>query len=116
MEGEDCWVIEAIPKPQFKDRAEEATGYSRMQSWIRKDNFLLARGQVWELRGNRIKYFTASEIEQVDGIWTTKRLQAVTTRNGKQEHASVLQVNSIDYNVDIADDFFTTEYMQRGLD
>jgi len=52
----------------------------------------------------------------VDGIWTTRRLQAVTTRNGRQEHASVLQLNDIDYNADVADDLFTTESMQRGLD
>jgi hypothetical protein len=112
----EVWVVEAIPKPEFKDKAEDATGYSKMQSWIRKDNFVQARGQVWELKGNKIKYFNSTEIELIDDIWTTKRLQVVTTRNGRQEHASVLQINSIDYNVAVDDLSFTTEYMQRGLD
>lgn len=116
VDGQDCWVIEAVPKPEFKDRAEDATGYSKMQSWISKESLLQLRGQAWELRGNRIKYFTASEIEQIDGIWTIKRLQAVTTRNERQEHASVLQINSIDYNVDVDDSLLTTESMQRSLD
>jgi hypothetical protein len=74
------------------------------------------RGQVWELKGNRIKYFNSTEIELIDDIWTAKRLQVITTRNGRQEHASVLQINSIDYNVEVDDSSFTTEYMQRGLD
>lgn len=112
----DCWVIEAVPKPEFRERAEEATGYSKLQSWIRKDNFVQLRGQVWELRGNRVKFFTASEIQLIDDIWTVGRLQAITTRNGQQEHASVLQINSIQYNVDVTDDLFTTESMERGLD
>jgi len=116
IDGEDCWVIEIVPKPEFKDRAEEATGYSKMQSWISKEKLVQLRGQTWELRGNRIKFFTSSEVELIDDIWTVKRLQAITTRNGRQEHASVLQINSVDYNAEVADDLLTTEAMQRGLD
>lgn len=74
------------------------------------------RGQAWELRGNRIKYFTSSEIEEIDDIWTIGRLQAITTRNGRQEHASVLQLNNVVYNQDVDENLFTTETMQRGLD
>jgi hypothetical protein len=116
VDGDDCWVIEMIPKPEFKDRAEEATGYSKMQSWISKEKLVQLRGQVWEIRGNRVKFFTASEVELIEDIWTVKRLQAITTRNDRQEHASVLQINSIDYNSEVADDLLTTEAMQRALD
>lgn len=116
IDGRDCWLVEAVPKPEFKERAEEATGYSKMHSWISKQNYLQLRGQAWELRGNRIKYFTASEIERIDEIWTVKRLQVVTTRNGRQEHASVLQIKSINYNVEVDDKLLTTESMQRTLD
>lgn len=116
LDGFEVWVVEATPKAQFKHKAEDATGYSKMKSWIRKDNFVQVRGQVWELRGNKIKYFNSTEIELIDDIWTTKRLQVIATRNGRQEHASVLQINSIDYNVKVDDSSFTTEYMQRGLD
>ncbi len=116
IDGHEVWVIEVTPKPAFKARAEEATGYTRMHAWVRKDIFLQVRGQAWELKGNRIKYFNSSEIELIDDIWTTKRLQAISTRNGRQEHASVLQINSIRYNVDVDDSAFSTESMQRGLD
>ncbi|MBL4820572.1 MAG: outer membrane lipoprotein-sorting protein [Gammaproteobacteria bacterium] len=116
VDGFECWVIEISPKPEFKKKAEEATGYSKTHTWIRKDNFLQVRGQAWVLRGNRIKYFNSSEIEEIDGIWTVKRLQVVTTRNDRQEHASVLQVEAVVYNTQLSDDVFTTEYMQRGLD
>jgi len=115
VDGQDCWVIEATPKATMKDKAEDATGYSRLQVWIRKDNFIQAQAQAWELRGNRIKYFSASDIREVEGIWTTHRQQAITTRNGRQEHASVLQLNSIEYNTPVADDYFAPESLQRGV-
>ncbi len=115
VDGYDCWVIEATPREQMKAKAEDATGYSRLQVWIRKDNFIQARAQAWELRGNRIKYFTASDIRQVQGIWTTHRQQAITTRNGRQEHASVLQLNNIEYNTPVADDYFSPDSLQRGV-
>ena len=116
IDGVDAWVIEATPKPEFKEKAEDATGYSKLQSWIRKDNFVQIRGQAWELRGNRIKYFTSSDISEIDGIWTVGRLQAVTTRNGRREHSSVLQLNEVSYNENVDDEMFSTEFMQRGLD
>lgn len=115
VDGQECWVIEATPKPELKQKAEDGTGYSRLQMWIRKDNFVQVQAQAWELRGNRIKYFTASDIRQVQGIWTTHRQQAITTRNGRQEHASVLQLNSIEYNTPVADDYFAPESLQRGV-
>ncbi|MBT8146598.1 MAG: outer membrane lipoprotein-sorting protein [Gammaproteobacteria bacterium] len=116
VDGQDCWVIDIVAKPGVREKAEDATGYSRLRTWIRKDNFLQQQAQAWELRGNRIKYFNSSEIEQIDGIWTIKRMQAITTRNNRQEHASVLQMEDVSYNVELADELFTTENMQRGLD
>lgn len=116
VDGFDCWVIEATPKPELKYKAEEATGYSKLQVWIRKDNFVQVQAQAWELRGNRIKYFSASDIRQVQGIWTTHRQQAITTRNGRQEHASILQLTAIRYDDSLSDEYFETEYLQRGAD
>ena len=116
VDGVECWVIDITPRPEFREKAEDATGYQRLRAWISKDNFIQLRGQAWELRGNRIKYFSASDIEQVDGIWTIGRMQAVSTRNGNQLHSSVLQLNDIEYNLDLDDGMFTTEAMQRSLD
>lgn len=114
VDGHDTWVIEVVPKPEFKDRAEDSTGNLKSHVWIRKDAFLMVKSRIWVKRGNRLKYFTASEIEQIDGIWTAKRLQMVTTRNDRREHASILQLSDIVYNEPISDDVFTTDTMQRG--
>ena len=115
VDGVECWVIEAAPRQELREKAEEATGYSKLQIWIRKDNFVQVRAQAWELRGNRMKYFTASDIREVQGIWTIHRQQAITTRNGRQEHASILQLTAIRYDDSLSDEYFETEFLQRGV-
>ena len=114
IDGQECWVIDIVPKENIREKAEEATGYSRMRAWISKSNFVQIRAQAWELRGNRIKYFLAEDVHQVQGYWTTGRLQAITTRNDRQEHASILQLNDVTYDSQLNDDFFTSESLQRN--
>ena len=114
IDGQDCWVIDIVPKASVREKAEEATGYSRLRAWISKENLVQIRAQAWELRGNRIKYFLAEDVHQVQGYWTTGRLQAITTRNDRQEHASILQLNDVSYDSELNDEFFTSESLQRN--
>ena len=115
VDGADCWVIEVVPKAEFKDKAEETTGYEKSQTWIRKDNFISVRGKIWVKRGNKVKYYSASDIRQIDGIWTAMKLQMITTKNDKREHASIIQYHDITYNEPLSDEMFSTEAMQRGI-
>ena len=69
----------------------------------------------WVKKRERIKYFALSDIENIDGVWTAKTLQMVTTRNKKKEHATVIKVKSITYNQKLEDSMFTTQRMERGL-
>ena len=115
VDGSDCWVIEIVPKAEFKQKAEESTGYEKSQTWIRKDSFLSVRGMIWVKRGNKVKYFSASDIQQIDGVWTAMKLQMITTKNDKREHASIFQLHDITYNQPLNDELFTTEAMQRGI-
>ncbi len=114
VDGHDCWVIAISPKPELYDMVVESTGYLNSETWVRKDNFVQVKGKIWVKRGKKIKYFSATEIEEIDGIWTPKKLQMITTKNDKREHASVLQINEIVYNQEVSDDLFKSETMQRG--
>lgn len=115
VNGHPAWRIESTPKAEYEDRVEEETGYERSELWIRKDNFVQVQAKMWVEDGGRIKYFSASELEQIDGIWTAQRSQMITTRNGEREHASVLQLQRIDYNGETDADQFTTQAMQQGI-
>lgn len=115
VDGVDTWLIESTPKPEHVNAVAEETGYDKSHLWIRKDNFVQIQAQIWVTRGKRVKYFSAGELELIDNIWTAKRLQMITTRNGKQEHASVFQVSQVLYNQSNDESLFTTQAMERGV-
>ncbi len=111
VEGQDCWKILSTPK---NGAIIEKTGYTPSENWIQKDRFVMVRGKITLKNGKRIKYFSTADWELIDDIWTAKRLQMITTRNGKQEHASVFEINNITYNEAVDETLFTTQAIQRG--
>lgn len=115
VDGHDCWVIEAVPKPEKADKVIEETDYLKTVSWVRKDNFMAIQGKMYVKKGKKIKYFTATDIEQIEGIWTAKKLTMITTRRDEKEHSTVLLFNNITYNKGVDDGLFTVQRMERGL-
>ncbi|MGK5095023.1 outer membrane lipoprotein-sorting protein [Deltaproteobacteria bacterium TL4] len=114
-EGHDVWIIESSPKPELLKEVVKETGNVKAQLWIRKDNLMLIKGQFWVQKGKTIKYLTLSDIEKIEGIWTAKKVQMITTKNGQQLHATVMVIQSIQYNAVIDDNMFTTQRIQQGL-
>lgn len=112
VNGHDCWVIVSTPK---NEDVVKKTGYTKIKNWVRKDIFVSIKGILHVKRGKRIKYFTVSDIEEIDGIWTETTLQMITTRNNKKEHSSVITFSNVQYNKGVNEDIFTTQAMQRGL-
>lgn len=112
VDGHDCWVIRSTPKNQH---VVDKTGYTGSTSWVRKDLYMVIQGKIDVERGKRTKYFSATEIEKINNIWTAKKLQMITTRNGKKEHASVFQFGDVVYNQQVDENLFTTQAMQRGM-
>lgn len=115
IDGKDCWVIEAIPKKDKEKKVVEETGYIKRIAWVRKDNFMGIQGKMWEKKGRKIKFFTASKIENIQGVWTAKKLQMVTTKGGRKEHATILMFDNLVYNKGVEDNMFSTQRMERGL-
>ncbi len=112
VDGVDCWVIESTPKNK---EIIKKTGYTGSKSWIRKDNYMQVKGIINLKKAKKVKYFAARDIEEIQGVWTAKTLQMVTTRNGKKEHASVLKISKVRYNDAVDETMFDTQAMQRGL-
>jgi hypothetical protein len=112
VDGHDCWKIEATP---ISKAIIKKTGYLKTVNWIRKDSFLLVRGIFYVKKGKKLKYYSAKNIEKIDGIWTAGIIQMVTTKNKKVQHSSVFSLENVSYNKDVEDQMFEVETMQRGL-
>ncbi len=113
--GHDCWVIGSTAKKEFKSKTIKETGYLKSIGWIRKDNFMAVKTKIWVKKGKKIKYFKASDIVKVQGIWTAKKIEMKTTKRKRLEHATVLLFDNIVYNKGVDDKMFTTQRMERGL-
>ncbi|MBU2512306.1 outer membrane lipoprotein-sorting protein [bacterium] len=115
VDGFDCWVIESLPKASKKRKVIDETGYLKIISWIRKDNYIRVQAKMYVEEGRKIKYFSASDIVKIQNIWSVKKLTMKTTSKNHLEHTTVLLFDDILYNKAMDENMFTTQRMQRGL-
>lgn len=115
VNGFDCWVIEGIPKKEKRRKVINETGYLKTVAWIRKDIFFTVRSMLYVKKGRKIKYFIASDIEKIKGIWTAKKMTMKTTKKRNVEHITILMFDNIVYNKGVEDTLFTTQRMERGI-
>ena len=112
VDGKDCWVIESTPKNK---KVIAKTGYLKSIQWVRKDIHFVVKNRILVKKGKKVKLFAAKDIQKVDGVWTAKILQMITTKNKKLVHKSIFQLKNIKYNTNVEDSIFETEVMQRGI-
>lgn len=104
VDGQDCFVVEAVPKPG-KD-----SSYSKTISWIRKDIFLAVKVEFYDENGKFLKRLHATDIEKIDGISTAKRM---VMENLQEKHRTVLEFEKVRYNVGLKDYVFTERNLVR---
>ncbi len=95
VDGEACWLIEARPA---NDRVASETGYVRSLYWISKARMMPVQAKHWIGEGRRLKYLRFEEPEQVDGIWTARRLVVRVMRDGALESTTVLRTTRIAFD------------------
>ena len=91
------------------------TGYLKSIQWVRKDIYFVVKNRILVKKGKKVKLFAAKDIQEIDGVWTAKTLQMITTKNKKLVHKSIFQLKNVKYNTNVEDYIFETEVMQRGL-
>lgn len=95
---QDCYVIESVPKPENKK------SYSKTISWIRKDIFIATKIEFYDKKGEFLKRLHAFNIEKIDEIWTTRRMEM---ENVQKKHTTVLEFENVKYNIGLKDNIFT---------
>jgi outer membrane lipoprotein-sorting protein len=105
-----CWVIESTPKD---DNIKSSSGYSKVQRWIRKDNFVSVKEEYWDYTGQKLKTMIAADIQEVDHARHNWQPMKMTMTNQQTEHNTVIQLKGFLANQKVSDDFFTTRYMER---
>src|SRR5262249_49473291 len=66
--GAACWKIESVPKQT------KTSQYTRSMVWVRKETYTAARIDNYA-RNEVVRRLTYSDLQNVQGIWTARRLE-----------------------------------------
>jgi outer membrane lipoprotein-sorting protein len=103
VDGAPCWKIESVPKER------KSSQYTRSVVWIRKDNYSFARIESYA-KDTVVRRLDYSDIQNVQGIWTARRLEMTDLRRGSRTR---LTLDKLQYNVPMNEEDFTLQALRR---
>lgn len=99
----DCYVVEVVPH-------RSDTQYSRLELWVRTDNFLPLKTKMYDKAKMLLKTFEAKEVRRVSGTWfVSKSLMT----NHRHQHTTLLTLRRIVTNTDIPDEEFSVRALEK---
>jgi outer membrane lipoprotein-sorting protein len=103
-----CYKIEGVPAtPAVRER----TGYSKVLSWVRKDNFMIVRNENFGHDEKPAKHSALSEIKKLaTGKWLAHRIEVVSATGGR----TVLEFKDVKTDAKIPDAIFTQQSLAKG--
>ncbi len=110
VDGVTTAVIESTPA---SDAVKESSGYARRLSWIRIDQPVVVRGELYDLSGQLLKKTAFAEIQNVDpagGFWQPMRMESLNVQTG---HKTVIKLTSFRLDKAIKEEVFTPRYLER---
>ncbi len=109
IDGHACYKVEATP---IDAATAKELGYARAVSWFDKDIWLSRKAEHFDASGKLQRTILSQDLEQIDGIWTARR---VTATNLKTGHSSIFQFTEVDYASPVDDVLFTERSLARGV-
>ena len=105
LDGEDCYVVESIPK-------EEDYMYSKTITWVIKDKWIGLKKEFYDEDGDHLKTLSVASHEKIDGYWT---ILNSNMHNVQKDHKTLMELSDVKINTGIEDRKFTERIMKRGL-
>ena len=103
IEGQSCWVIESTPLEGV------ATDYSKIVSWIWKDDYFPIKEEFYDTKGE-LKKVKKAELTKVEKYWVPKLM---VMQNLKSNHKTELIFEEIDVDTGLDENVFKSNYMTR---
>jgi uncharacterized protein len=111
VDGVECFVIESVPAT---DAVRASTGYSKKVTWVRRDNYVEAQVEYYDLAGRLWKTQKVSRPEAVEpqkGRWFPLYREMTNHQNG---HRTVITATKLVPGVALPDDTFSTRSIERN--
>jgi outer membrane lipoprotein-sorting protein len=104
LNGRPVFVIRSVPKD------EKSSDFAYRLASVDKENSVLWREEYYDKRNRLYKVFTADEVKQVMGQWTTLRR---TMNNVQNDHRTEVVFSEVEYNVGLEDSLFSERYLSN---
>lgn len=110
VDGQDCYKVESTPKTES---TRDNSGYSRKITWLRKDNFVEAKVEYYDLSNRLLKTQIVTQpklLEPDTQRWFAQHREMTNQQTG---HKTVLNFDDVEAAVTVPEDLFTTRYLER---
>jgi len=104
VDGVKCYKLESVP-------VNKNDMYGKKIAWVIPEKWVVARVEFYDKKGVLMKELKASDVRNVNGIWTAFVMRM---DNYLEKHQTVLEIKEIKYNQAINDEVFTTITLERG--
>jgi len=100
----DCFVVNVVPK-------SASSQYSRVEIWVRKDNHLPLKMNMFDRSNVLLKTFAALEVKRVGESWFISRSRMT---NVQQKHSTELVLDKIVTTTQFGDEDFTVRELEKS--
>ncbi len=105
LNGEDCYVVESVPK-------EEDYMYSKTITWIIKDKWIGLKKEFYDEDEELLKILKVNKYEDIGGFWIITNTEM---KNEQKDHKTIMILKNVKINTGIDDGKFTERIMTRGI-
>jgi hypothetical protein len=109
--GADCWVVESLPA----SAAVAATsGYSKRINWIRVDNDMMVRAELYDAAGKLAKRISQGQIVQVSASPQRWQAMRINVENARTGHRTEVIVSGFQANKGLKADLFLPRALESA--
>lgn len=98
------YLLELKPKEGYRSE------YSKMETLIDKDNYMVLGSDYYDLGGNKVKTMKSNKIENIDGYWV---MTDFTMTDLKKGHSTRMVFNETKINTGLTEDEFSVRILTR---
>jgi uncharacterized protein len=109
--GADCWVIESLPASAA---VAAASGYSKRVNWIRVDNDMMVRAELYDSAGKLMKRISQGQITQVSASPQRWQAMRINVENARTGHRTDVIISGFQANRGLKPDLFLPRALERA--
>ncbi|MBT3756323.1 MAG: outer membrane lipoprotein-sorting protein [Candidatus Cloacimonetes bacterium] len=105
VEGEDCYVVESVPK-------EEEYMYSKTITWIIKDKWIGKKKEFYDEDEDLLKTLSVKGVDKIKDYMVITHSEM---HNVQKDHTTKMELKNVKMDTGISDNKFTERMMKRGM-